>query len=144
MMLLANADVDTNGGVEVAFAYLNRKYYRKIGASIIGQEADKFLVMVGYRHWFFQNFSGALLIHSAYSMGEPNLIFRNSAAAFDTAAAKPAYNGLDLSFQYDYEFQETKFWVLDVRYSYSFDFEDDETPSAVALLLAYKQVLDVD
>lgn len=142
--LSVTADVDSNGGVELGLGYANRKYYRKLGSAIIGEQAKKFFVMVGYRHWFHKRFSGALLLHSVYSMGEPDVIFQNSGTHFETAASKAAYNGLDLSFQYDHPLQSHKFLILDVRYSHSFGFEDGETPAAVSVLLAYKQNVDVD
>ena len=71
--LIAEGDVDMNGGVEIALFYVDKLYFIEKGGDNVVEQIKRMYITTGYRHWFTNWFSFAGALFSSYSMLEEKL-----------------------------------------------------------------------
>jgi len=103
LALIAEADVDYNGGIEIAMVYFDKSYLRRENGQFIIEKIKRTKVTTGYRHWFSPWISAGFSIFSSYSMGDARVIHDGTAEDRDpkTSARKITENGADVSIQAD-------------------------------------------
>jgi len=140
--LIAEGDVDENGGLEIGLSYLPQEY-TLIEKGLVHREMVKRIYMtMGYRHWFNPLYSVGLSFFSAYSMGEPKIVHT------DFATQRPASSAEDIA-EYGFEFsvQREAFQVgrlsaiFDMKYSLSLTSKKGEDSNFYGFLIGFKYLI---
>jgi len=101
--VIAEGDVDMNGGVEIAIFYLDKLYFLGKGGEQITEQIKRMFITTGYRHWFNKNFSFAGALFSSYSMGNPKVVIApDNLDNLETSAREITEYGMDFSFQFEF------------------------------------------
>jgi hypothetical protein len=138
--LVAQADVDDNGGVEIGMFYLDKLYVRETDDDVVAERIKRMYITSGYRHWFVPWVSAAAAFFSSYSMGDPKVIVERESEGEDfvTTARDITEYGLDASLQAEVWGAGDAAVVLDARYSLSLTDKPDESADVASVLLGYK------
>jgi hypothetical protein len=141
--IIAEGDVDYNGGVEIALLYYNKSYFREYEDTLVVEKIKRAYITTGYRHWFNPYFSGALSFSSAYSMGDPRQthVRGRDSPPVTTTAQKITEYGLDFSLQWEVWGNEIHALVLDNRYALSLTSQKGENANQISMLLGYKYLI---
>jgi len=142
LSLVAEGDVDENGGLEIGFSYMPQEY-TLIERGLVNREMVKRIYMtMGYRHWINPNYSLGLSFFSAYSMGEPKMVHT------DFTGPRPASSAEDIA-EYGFEFsvQREAFQVgrlsaiFDARYSLSVTSKKGEDSNFYGIFIGLKYLI---
>lgn len=142
--LIAEGDVDYNGGIEISISYLQKIYPREVGDKVNIEKNKKIYVNTGYRHWFNKKYSAGLSFFSAYSMGGTRVVRSDFPLSSrpPSSAKDPAEYGFEFSLQYE-PIQVGKFFlVVDGRYSHSVTSKDNEDGNHYGLILGLKYFIE--
>jgi len=140
--LIAQGDVDKNGGIEIALFYLDKFYLRRQGDDHITEKIKRMYVTTGYRHWFNKSFSSALAIYSSYSMGDARVVHdENTGGDVPTTATEITEYGLDVSIQVELISNDELALVADSRYSQSLTAKSREDANVYGILLGLKYLI---
>jgi hypothetical protein len=115
--LIAQGDVDQNGGVEIAIFYLDKYYLRTEGEYFVIEKLKRVYITTGYRHWFNKYFSAGAAFFSSYSTGDPRTIQSNGKKPLTSARRITEY-GLDFSVEWEIWGDEKLALIADARYSW--------------------------
>lgn len=141
--LIAEGNLDNNGGLELAMFYLHKLYVREDADRLIAEKAKRIYVTMGYRHWFNKKFSGAVAFSSGYSMGDPKIVHSDfpKGAQPDTTAGEKAEYGFDFSVLYEIWADQKFGLVLDIRYFQSVTQKDHEDANHYSGMLGYRYLI---
>lgn len=142
--LAVEADVDTNGGVEIAMLYEDKLYIRRMEDAIVAERIKRMYITTGYRHWFIPNLSAGIAFFSSYSMGDAKVIFDNRPLKIDaetTTANDITEYGFDLSMQWEFWSKDDFAFVADTRYSISAARKSRQDADLYGLLLGFKYLI---
>jgi hypothetical protein len=147
--IVAEGDVDYNGGVEIAMIYLDKIYVRapeEGDATRIDPYAERIrrmYITTGYRHWFtpWVSFAGAFF--SSYSMGDPRHVelMPEGSAEDPTSARAITEYGMDFSVQVEIVRGKTYAIVADSRYSWSLSRKRREDADVMGVLVGFKYLV---
>ncbi len=140
--LIAEGDVDSNGGVEIAIFYIDKLYFSDKGDAHVVEQIKRMFITTGYRHWFNETFSFAGAIFSSYSMGDPKVVVGpDNADGLATSARDITEYGMDFSFQTELWGNGQTAFVLDSRYSWSGTRNQREDADVYGVALAVKYLV---
>lgn len=139
-VLIAEGDLDDNGGLEISMFYLRNSFSVKKDGLIATERIKRMYITMGYRHWFNDRFSGAISFFSSYSMGELQIMRDDFAAA-----ERPRTSASDVT-EYGFDFAlGAELWrsgrfalVLDTRYAASVTAKRGEDSNHYGALIALK------
>lgn len=145
--LLAEGDVDYNGGIEIGLFYMHKEYYRRDGALLFAEKSKRIHINMGYRHWFNKAVSASLGFYSAYSMGDPERVhsdYNLKSEEPDTSAEDTTEYGFDASVLFDV--MQTEHWSLffDARYSHSVTSKINEEAHHYGIMVGCKLPVPVN
>lgn len=133
-------DLNDKGALDFGLFYQKKAFYRESDGEFIGERSDILHFTMGYRRWFNWWLSGSLSFSSAYTMGEPLIIYSTIPAAqtVETSARDITDYGFDFALQsIIYEFRDFHI-MADVRYSYSVTNKDHERSDHYGVMLAVR------
>jgi|FLYM01.1.fsa_nt_gi hypothetical protein len=141
--IIAEGDIDYNGGIEVSLSYLQKTYPRKDGELYNIEKTKRIYVNTGYRHWFTKDYSAGVSFFSAYSMGGSTIIRSDY-----PLAVRPASSAKDVA-EYGFEFSvQAEPWrnerwaaLIDARYSYSVTNKTNEDGNHFGLIIGAKYLI---
>lgn len=141
--LVAEGDLDENGGVEIAMIYFDKVYLRERYDDYTSEQIKRMFITTGYRHWFNDHLSAALAFYSSYSMGDVKT--RHSELPSDTdlttTASKITEYGMDLSVQWELWNNGEMGVVADARYAWAITRLPHEDSDVYSLLLGFKYLI---
>ncbi len=138
--LIANGDVDRNGGVELGMIYLHKLHFRNSNGNVVSEKIKRMHMTVGYRHWFNTYFSAALGYYTSYAMGDPHISYNDFPGGNSsyTSAQRTAENGFDWSLLYEV-YRNDKFTIVtDIRYSWAITDRAGEDADVLGIVIGYK------
>lgn len=138
------ADVDYNGGVEIAMIYEDKLYIRRSKDAVISEQIKRMYITTGYRYWFIPEVSAGLAFFSSYSMGDAKVIADERSAeenAVPTSARDITEYGVDLSIQWELWRRGDFALVADSRYSFSMAKKSREDADLYGLLVGLKYLM---
>ena len=138
--LIAQADVDKNGGLEIGMVYLDKLYFRNKNHHLMVEKIKRIFITTGYRHWITNLFSVQLAFFSSYSMGDPIIIegdFERREESGTTARETTEY-GFDVSLQWEIWGTDNVAVVADGRYDWSTSSKSKEDANVYGALLGVK------
>ncbi len=138
--LIAEGDLDKNGGIEIGFFHLSKVYLRTDGDDYLAERIQRMYITLGYRHWFERRFSGALAFFSSYSMGDPET-YRSrqiTGRVIETSARDITEYGFDFSVQWEFLYWNKVAFLLDGRYSLSVTSKTQEHSNFFGALILLK------
>jgi hypothetical protein len=141
--ITAEGDVDKNGGVEIAMAYIDKYYARKQAGDAIAERIKRMYVTTGYRHWFIPSVSIGGAFFSSYSMGDAQVVMADVAPGHElktTAHAITEY-GMDFSLQYELIQVAGLAIVADGRYSLPIRHKPREDADTLGILIGCKYLV---
>ena len=138
--LVAEGDVDYNGGLEIGFSYLRQPYTLRDGLKVNIEETKRIYATIGYRHWIDSYHSLGLLFFSSYSMGDPQVIHTDYPMTDrpDSSAQDIAEYGFDFSAQREIPLRGRWSFVFDGRYSLSLTSKKREDSNFYGVFFAAK------
>ena len=137
--ILAEGDVDDNGGIEIGIFYFPEYFSIYRDGREITEKAHRVYITMGYRHWFTKQFSAAFAFFSNYATSEAEKInndFGNAPPL--TSAHDMTEYGFDASLQWEFWNHEKFSLIVDTRYSYSMTMKSGEDQNFVAVFAALK------
>jgi hypothetical protein len=138
--LIAEADLNKHGGLEIAMFYLNNPFTNKIDGNVLTERLKRIYISTGYRHWFNPRVSGAVGFASSYAMGNPVILrddFANQKNPGTSAHDITEY-GIDLSLQYEFWSGGRFHAVVDGRYGLSLTPKTGEDSNHFGVLVGMK------
>lgn len=119
--LIAEGDINKNGGLEIGIFLINKIYLRKTETEELAEKIKQIYVTMGYRYWFNQKWSLAAAFFSSYIMGERKMIHSTFMPPRDinTSASDTTEYGFDFSLQHEFWRQGDFSALIDTRYSLS-------------------------
>ena len=140
--LVAEGDVDYNGGVEIAMIYIDKLYRIDRGGQSLEELIKRMYITTGYRHWFAKPFSFGGAFFSSYSMGDPKIIHDTfSSGDVETTARAITEYGFDFSLQWEMWSNETVAVVADGRYSWSLTRKAQEDADLYGVMIGLKYLV---
>lgn len=140
--LIAEGDVDVNGGVEIAIFYIDKLYFIEKGGDQVVEQIKRMFITTGYRHWFNETFSFAGALFSSYSMGDAKVVVQpDTVDALETSARDITEYGMDFSLQVELWGNEEMAAVVDTRYSWSTTRNQREDADVYGVALAFKYLI---
>ena len=141
--LVAEGDVDYNGGVEIAILTQDKLYIAHEGDDTLAERITRLHITTGYRHWVTSFLSLGLAFYSSYSMGDAKVILddRPSGQGLETSAREITEYGLDLSAQWEVITIHDVAIVVDGRYSLSVTRKIHENADLYGFLIGLKYLL---
>jgi hypothetical protein len=140
--LIAEGDVDYNGGVEIALFYLDKLYFIEKGGDQVVEKIKRMFITTGYRHWFNRTFSFAGALFSSYSMGDPKIVVSpDTVDGLKTSARNITEYGMDFSLQVEVWGNGVIAAVVDTRYSWSTTRNEGEDADVYGVTLAFKYLI---
>jgi hypothetical protein len=140
--LIAEGDVDFNGGVEIALFYLDKLYFLDRGGDQVVEKIKRMFITTGYRHWFKKTFSFAGALFSSYSMGDAKIVVApDKAGELRTSARDITEYGMDFSLQTEIWGNEQMAAVIVTRYSWSTTRNQGEDADVYGVALAFKYLI---
>lgn len=137
--ILAEGDIDDNGGIEIGIFYFPEYFSIYRDGMEITEKAKRIYITMGYRHWFTKQFSMAFAFFSNYSMSEAEVMNNDFGPyAPKTSAHDMTEYGFDASVQWEFWNHENFSLLVDARYSYSMTMKSGEDQNFVAGLVALK------
>jgi hypothetical protein len=138
--LVAEGDVDKNGGLELGMFYLNKEYFREDGGVLEIERAKRMYVTMGYRHWFTERISVAGAFSTGYTMGDAKVIHADAPNGRrpDTTAGETSEYGFDFSAQWEVWSQDKFAIVADLRYYAAITQKDHEDANHYGGLLGFR------
>ncbi|MBC7742300.1 MAG: hypothetical protein H7061_08885 [Bdellovibrionaceae bacterium] len=126
--LIAEGDLNSSGGLEIALFHMNKIFYRHKEGQYIAEQTELVEITMGYRRWWTNYFSSALAFYSSYSIGVPKIIRSDFAVGseIDTSARDITEYGFDFSLQAELWSNETYAVILDTRYGLSVTSKQNE------------------
>ncbi|MGZ3724013.1 MAG: hypothetical protein ACXVA9_13815 [Bdellovibrionales bacterium] len=138
--LLAEGDLDHNGGIEISAFYLHQLFSLQQNGKVIEEVGKRIYIVSGYRLWPTKNFSGGLGFFSSYSIGSGEVV-RNDYGSVpppETSAHVITAYGFDFSLQWEPWRKERYSAIVDARYSYSVTARPGEDSNFYGVLVALK------
>lgn len=134
--VVAEGDVDQNGGVEIAMFYIDKLYLRRLESGLLAERIKRMYITTGYRHWFTPWISTALAFFSSYSMGDVRIIAgkEGPGPGDHTTARQITEYGADFSLEWEVWGDENTNFVIDGRYSKSMTAKRDERADLYGML----------
>lgn len=140
--LIAEGDVDYNGGVEIAIFYLDKLYFIEKGGDQVVEQIKRMFITTGYRHWFNETFSFAGAFFSSYSMGDAKVVVPpDTVDGLKTSAQDITEYGMDFSLQAEIWSNKEMAAVIDTRYSWSTTRNQREDADVYGIALAFKYLI---
>ncbi len=142
--IAVEADVDYNGGVEIAMIYEDKLYVRRIEDAVIAERIKRMYITTGYRHWFIPNLSAGIAFFSSYSMGDAKVIFDNRSSEKEAAATTAndiTEYGFDLSMQWEFWNKGDFALIADTRYSLSTAKKSRQDADLYGIILGLKYLI---
>ncbi|AGH96569.1 hypothetical protein A11Q_2353 [Pseudobdellovibrio exovorus JSS] len=138
--LVVLGDVNERGSLEVGIHYLNKYYYSEQNGIETVEKNGLYHVTMGYRWWFKEYLSASLSFFSAYSSGDPVVLYTNAPVGSEvkTSAHDTVEYGVDLAVQFELWNQGLWGAVLDTRYSYSVTPKPGEKADHYAVMLGLR------
>lgn len=138
--LLAEADVNKHGGLEVSFFYMDTIYSLNREQLTVTEQVKRIYIATGYRHWFHRKLAVAAAFASAYALGDPEVLgdeypvgFRPKTSARDTVEYL-----IDLSIQHEIWSEGRYAFLIDGRVGYSLTPKDGEDANIFGVFLGLK------
>lgn len=118
--LIANGDIDYNGGIELAFFYMHKVFSLKQDDHVITEVSKRISISSGYRHWFKPYLGVGLGFFSSYLMGSADILYNDfSGPAPKTSARDTTEYGFEFSVQAEPWRRGDWAAVVDARYALS-------------------------
>lgn len=138
--MIVNGDINDKGSLEIGIFQMNKVYIRDEFSKFIAEQAALTHITMGYRRWLDEYFSLSLSFYSAYSMGEPKIIYSDFpvGSEIDTSAQDTTEYGFDMAAQFELYNQPNYAIVLDARYSTSVTPKKNENADHFGLLLGFR------
>lgn len=137
--VMADGDVDFNGGIEIGVSYFPQYFsiYRDGREHI--ERGGRFYITMGYRHWFTPRFSMAGAFFSSYAFGDPVEVQNDFGGSPPlTSAHDMTEYGADVSAQWEFWHWQRFSLLFDGRYSYALTAKSGEDENFVAFLFMVK------
>lgn len=141
--IVAEGDVDYNGGVEIAMIYVDKTYVSHTDEDSFVERIKRVHITTGYRHWFMPWVSAGAAFFSSYSMGDAQVIDDNrpSGRELETSARDITEYGFDFSVQWEVWRQDEFAVVADSRYFLSTTRKIHEDADLYGVLLGIKYLV---
>lgn len=118
--LVANGDIDYNGGLELSFFYMHKVFSMEQEEKVITEISKRISITSGYRHWFRPYLGVAAGFFSSYLMGSADILRSDFiGAAPKTSARDTTEYGFEFSIQAEPWRRREWAAVVDVRYALS-------------------------
>ena len=140
--LIAQGDLNDSGALEIGLFHFDKVYYIKSGALELTEKTELVHVTLGYRYWMNNIFSLSLAFSSAYSIGQPQIIYSQfpTGQEIKTSAHDTTEYGFDLSVQTELWTNTKHSIIADTRYFYSVTPKDSEKASHYLIQIGYKKL----
>ncbi len=140
--LIAEGDVDYNGGVEIAIFYMDKLYFIEKGGDQLVEQIKRMFITTGYRHWINRTFSFAGALFSSYSMGDAKVVVpSDTEEGIMTSARDITEYGVDFSLQTEIWGNDEMAAVIDTRYSWSTTRNQREDADVYGVAFAFKYLI---
>lgn len=141
--LIALGDINERGSLEIGLFHMNKAFFRQKAGSYIGEETGLVHVTMGYRRWWNPYFSSSLSLSSAYTIGNPRIIYSDFTPRDleDTSARDMTEYGLEFSTQGDLKTWDDVALVLDLRYGLSLTNKPGEKADHYGLMLGLRYLI---
>lgn len=140
--LIAEGDVDYNGGVEIAIFYIDKLYFIEKSGDQVVEQIKRMFITTGYRHWFNKTFSFAGAFFSSYSMGDAKVVVPSETLdSLKTSTRDVTEYGIDFSLHTEVWGNEDMAAVIDTRYSWSTTRNQGEDADVYGVALAFKYLI---
>ncbi|MBC7419207.1 MAG: hypothetical protein H7328_00630 [Bdellovibrio sp.] len=141
--LIAQGDLNSNGGLEIGIFHMNKLFFRESGGNYIAEKTELISVTLGYRYWMNPYLAAGLSFYSSYSIGNPVVEHSDFPLGgnIDTSARDTTEYGFDLSLQSEVWSRNHQAIILDARYSISVTNKENEQANHYALLIGYKYMI---
>lgn len=138
--LIAEGDLDHNGGIEISAFYLNQLFSLQQNGKVINEIGHRVYVVSGYRLWPTKYLSGGLGFFSSYSIGSGYIVHSDYASANppETSAHVITAYGFDVSLQWEPWHKDRYAAVCDARYSYSITSRPGEDANFYGIMIGLK------
>ncbi len=119
--LLAEADIDHNGGLEIGMFYLRNSFSIQKQGLTYTERVKRMYITMGYRHWLAHWISAAAAFSSSYSMGDAEIVRDDFGAIphIGTSARDVTEYGFDFSIQFEPWSEGRYAAIIDLRYDLS-------------------------
>lgn len=141
--LIALGDINPQGSLEIGMFYTPQMFFRKQETQLICEKTQIMHISMGYRRWINPYFSTSLAFYSAYTMGDPEIIYSDfpKGQEIDTSARDTTEYGIDWSVQGDLWSGDKLAMVFETRYSYSVTNKHDENSDQYGFLLGLRYLV---
>ena len=143
LAIVAEGDVDYNGGVEIAMIFVDKTYISNAGDDTLAERIKRMHITTGYRHWFNPVVSAGLSFYSSYSMGDSQVILddRSNGSDLRTSSRDITEYGFDFSLQWEFINRGNFAAIADARYSLSTSRKIHESADHYGVLLGVKYLI---
>jgi hypothetical protein len=137
--LIAEGDLNRNGGIEISAFYLNQLFSLQQNDRVIEEIGHRVYVVSGYRLWATRQISGELGFFSSYSIGSGRVRHNDfGSAPPETSAHVITAYGFDFSLQWEPWHKDRYAAIIDTRYSYSITSRPGEDSNFYGILVGLK------
>jgi hypothetical protein len=143
--LLGEGDLGPKGGIEMGIFYYRKSYDRTLGISNVVSKIDKVEIPMGYRYWPTHNLSAALEFSSAFSVGDPQIVYSSVPPGGDQNTMANTLTEYDavVSVQWEFWNNDRFALVLDGRYNYALNANLGEDANQFGALIGLKYEIQV-
>jgi hypothetical protein len=141
--LVAEGDINSSGGIEIAMFYLHKQFFREKDDMKQIEMSKRMYITMGYRWWIGHKFSISPAFASAYSIGDYKIVrsdFPNREQTDTTARERSDY-AIDLSVQWEFWSHDRFAAVLDARYSVAITAKPNEYANHYGGLIGIKYMI---
>ena len=141
--LIAQGDLNSNGGLEIGLFHMNKLYFRQSNGSYVAEKTELIQIDLGYRYWLTHYIAAGLGFYSAYAIGTPAVEHSDFSigANIDTSAQDTTEYGFDFSLQGEVWSQGNFSVILDARYVQSVTNKQNESGNHYAFLVGLKYLI---
>lgn len=132
--------ISPQGNIEIDLFHSNKEFFKRKGPSLLVEQTQMVQFNIGYRRQLFDRLSASLLFASAYSLGQPKLVYRTNAAPqnMDTSASDYTEYGAVFGLQTELYRWERFTAVLDFDYTKSLTSKKCEAASHFGAFVGFK------
>ncbi|MBX3041008.1 MAG: hypothetical protein KF789_09915 [Bdellovibrionaceae bacterium] len=122
---------------------MNKIYFREQGGSYLSEGTELMNITMGYRRWWNPYLSFGLAFSSAYTMGNPRIVYSDFTPPdkVDTSARDTTEYSLEFSAQGDIKTWDNVALIMDIRYSLSLTNKPHEKADHYGFMLGLRYLV---
>lgn len=138
--LVVVGDISARGSLEIATIYTPQIFIRELEGKYLSERSQTVHITMGYRRWLSSYLSASLAFYSAYTIGDPEVLYRDAGASseLDTSARDTTEYGFDLATQGELWSHDKWAVILEGRYSRSVTSKVNEHSDQYGVLLGLR------